>query len=210
MLVKHMFKTAVVLSLFAFMGTGMVTFTQWQTKDEIRASEARALKRSLNAVLDPALYNNSLLTDTLSIQSEKYLGSKKPQTVYRARLDNKPVAIILNPVAPDGYNGDIKLLVAVMHDGRLSGVRVLAHRETPGLGDAIEARRSDWIYSFNQKSLHNPDSKKWRVKRDNGVFDQFTGATITPRAIVKAVHNTLLYVAENKQFLFSIPAENRK
>lgn len=204
-LLKHMFKTAVVLSLFAFIGTGLVSVTQWQTADKIRAAQTKALLRSLHAVLDPALYDNALFTDTINVQSKQYLGSEKPVTVYRARKAGQPVALILNPVAPDGYNGDIRILIGILYDGSISGVRVLQHRETPGLGDAIEDRRSNWIYMFEQKSLADPDSKQWRVKRDGGIFDQFTGATITPRAIVKAVHKTLQYVQINKQMLFTTP-----
>jgi len=113
-----------------------------------------------------------------------------------------PVAAVFAPVAPDGYNGNIRLLVAVRLDGTLAGVRVLAHRETPGLGDNIEAERSDWILGFSGKSLQDPKADSWKVQRDGGVFDQFTGATITPRAVVKAVKNTLLYYQEHGQKLF--------
>ncbi|MFV2056402.1 MAG: electron transport complex subunit RsxG, partial [Thiohalomonadales bacterium] len=203
MIAKHMIKTALVLSLFAFVGTGLVSVTQWQTRDQIRASETQALLRSLHAVLDPSLYNNTLLTDTIMVNSREWLGSHKPTPVYRARKDGSPVALILSPVAPDGYNGDIHLLVGVLNNGHISGVRVLNHRETPGLGDAIEARRSDWILAFTNKFLQDDNTKAWQVKRDGGVIDQFTGATITPRAIVQAVKKTLQYVALNKEKLFT-------
>lgn len=92
-------------------------------------------------------------------------------------------------------------------DGTLAGVRVIAHRETPGLGDAIDEERSDWIYDFKDKSLQNPSTDRWRVKRDSGAFDQFTGATITPRAVVKAIHNTLIYFQSNRDAIFSTVAD---
>ena len=101
--------------------------------------------------------------------------------------------MLLRAVAPDGYSGSIQLLVAVLADGSLAGVRVLAHKETPGLGDKIELKKSPWIQSFTGKSLQNPDEAGWGVKKDKGQFDQFAGATITPRAVVKAVHHALQY-----------------
>ena len=123
-------------------------------------------------------------------------------TAYRARLQGEPVAVIFNSVAPDGYNGKIHLLVGVNIDASLAGVRVVKHAETPGLGDAIEIRKSPWIRGFDGKSLNNPDQAGWRVKRDGGEFDQLTGATITPRAIVAAVRNTLLYYQQNADMIF--------
>ncbi|NCC28094.1 MAG: RnfABCDGE type electron transport complex subunit G, partial [Gammaproteobacteria bacterium] len=108
----------------------------------------------------------------------------------------------LDPVVPDGYAGPIQLLVSVLRDGSVGGVRVLFHHETPGLGDKIEERKSDWVLSFDGKSLSNPTPERWAVKRDGGEFDQFTGATITPRAIVHAVKNTLIYVQQQGDALF--------
>jgi electron transport complex protein RnfG len=118
-------------------------------------------------------------------------------------MHGQPVAAIFTSVAPDGYSGNIKLLVGILHNGVLAGVRVISHKETPGLGDAIEADRSNWILSFNEKSLQNPPLKQWGVKKDGGFFDSFTGATITPRAVVNAVKNTLLYFQENREMIFS-------
>jgi electron transport complex protein RnfG len=106
-------------------------------------------------------------------------------------------------VVPDGYSGPIKLLVAVNYDGTLGGVRVISHKETPGLGDKIEESRSDWVLGFNGKSLTDPLLEKWKVKRDGGIFDQFTGATITPRSIVSAVKHTLLYERDHRDALYA-------
>ena len=112
--------------------------------------------------------------------------------------------------APDGYNGDIRLLAAIDVTGTVLGVRVVSHRETPGLGDPIEVERSDWVLGFTGKSLLSPQGKSWAVKRDGGEFDQFTGATISPRAVVKAVHNTLLYFKTNQKSLFETASNTAK
>jgi electron transport complex protein RnfG len=142
-----------------------------------------------------------MVADSIQVESAELLGSEKT-TVYRGRKMAQPVATILTPVVPNGYSGPIKLLVAVRYDGTLGGVRVISHKETPGLGDKIEETRSDWIYGFTDKSLQNPHLEKWGVKRDGGYFDQFTGATITPRSIVTAVKKTLLYVRDHKDALY--------
>jgi electron transport complex protein RnfG len=183
-----------------------VAYTESVTHAKIVQAERQAMLKKLHAVLDPQRYDNVLDEDKIEVIDKPYLGSSKPVTVFRARKDGAPVALILTPIAPDGYNGEIKLLVGIDTNGTVTGVRVISHRETPGLGDAIEERRGDWIKEFNNKSLQQPDINKWRVKRDSGVFDQFTGATITPRAIVKAVKNTLIYVQRNQQKLFQQPA----
>ena len=115
---------------------------------------------------------------------------------------NQPVALAMEPVAPDGYGGAIKLLVAIAYDGSVLGVRVVNHQETPGLGDAIEIAKSKWVTEFNGRSLSNLDAKAWHVKKDGGTFDQFTGATITPRAVVKAVYHCLEYFKTNRDKLF--------
>jgi len=118
-------------------------------------------------------------------------------------MQGEPVALVIEALAPDGYSGTIRLLVGINIDGSLGGVRVVAHRETPGLGDAIEEERSDWILGFTGKSLQDPPLQKWAVKKDGGAFDQLTGATITPRAVVKAVRQALLYYRDQKDALFA-------
>jgi len=200
---KSIALSALVLSTFALIGTSMVAYTEYATRDKIIEAERQAMLDNLHEVLDPSRYNNKLYTDVIRVTSKQYLGSSKPVTVFRARMDGNPVALILTPTAPDGYGGAIHLLVGIDTKGVITGVRVLSHHETPGLGDAIELRRAPWIREFDNKSLNNPSIKKWHVKRDSGVFDQFTGATITPRAVVKAVKNTLLYVQQHQQQLFA-------
>jgi electron transport complex protein RnfG len=187
-----MLRTALLLGLFAIIGTGLVAYTFKATEQPIAESRRAALLRSLHALVPPASHDNDLFTDIIQV-SDARLGGDKPMRVFRARLKGKPVALVLEAVAPDGYNGNIFLLVAIRHNGELLGVRVSQHRETPGLGDAIDEERSEWIHGFAGRSLSNPSASGWRVKRDGGEFDQFTGATITPRAVVKAVFNALQY-----------------
>jgi electron transport complex protein RnfG len=195
--------TAVILSLFAIVGTSMVAFIYGQTRERIAANEREALMRKLDVLIPKDRYDNKLFQDTLQVRDRNLLGTDEAVTVYRARRGGKPVALVMAPVAPDGYNGTIKLLVGINADGTLTGVRVTEHHETPGLGDAIDEERSDWIYGFDGKSLNNPPLDDWRVKRDGGAFDQLTGATITPRAIVKAVKKSLLYYRDHRAELFA-------
>lgn len=203
MLAKHMLRTGLVLALFAVIGTGIVAYTFEQSRGRIAANERAALLEKLQVLIPAAEHDNDMLADKIEVTDRALLGSIKPVTVYRARKAGQPVAAVFTPVvAPDGYSGPIKLLVAVQYDGTLAGVRVIAHRETPGLGDPIEETRSVWILKFTGRSLADPQPDKWKVKKDGGVFDQFTGATITPRAVVKAVYNCLQYFAANRDRLF--------
>ncbi|HLA74361.1 MAG TPA: electron transport complex subunit RsxG [Gammaproteobacteria bacterium] len=211
MLAKHMLRTAIVLGLFAVVGTGVVALTFDKARVRIAENERIALLHKLSILIPPGQYNNDLLADSIVVNAKAELGSNKPVTVYRARRAGQPIAAVFTPVvAPDGYSGPIKLLIAVRYDGSLAGVRVIAHRETPGLGDPIEENRSDWILNFTGRSLSNPLPGQWKVKRDGGQFDQFTGATITPRAVVKAVYNCLHYFAEHKQRIFTDPPQTQE
>ena len=195
--------TAVLLMLFAATGAALVGLTFDNTADTIRHNEKLSLLRKLNTLVPAEKYDNDLVSDSLEVAADDLLGTDQPSVVYRARKQNQPVAVVLSPVATGGYNGSIELLVGIYADGTLAGVRVVKHRETPGLGDAVEATRSDWILGFDGKSLQNPAEKRWKVKRDGGDFDQFTGATITPRAVVKAVHTALVYFNKHHQSLFA-------
>jgi electron transport complex protein RnfG len=192
-----------LLALFAVLGAGLVAVTEDATRERIARNEREYLLRSLNDVLPADRYDNTLFEDTIAVVDPELLGTPDPVTVYRGRRDGAPAAVILAPVAPDGYSGPIRLLVGIDYDGRLTGVRVVAHRETPGLGDGIEAERSDWIRGFDGRSLEQPPLEAWAVRRDGGRFDQFTGATVTPRAVVKAVRNSLLYFGRHRQALFA-------
>ncbi len=201
-MIKRITVAGLLLAMFAVLGVGLVAFTHQATKDQIAENERMALLSSLNALVPAESIDNDIVTDLTVVSDTERLGSEET-TVYLGRKSNQPVAAVFTSVAPDGYSGQIKLLVAVLADGTLSGVRVVSHKETPGLGDKVEVEKSDWVHGFKGKSLSNPNLAKWKVKRDGGVFDQFSGATITPRAVVKTVKNTLLYYQENGKKLFA-------
>ena len=193
--------SGLMLGIFATVGTALVGFTHQATIEKIAANERLALLRKLNQILPADKYDNDLLHTTLEINADDRLGQKKNSTIYIAEQQNKISAMIFPVIAPKGYSGEIKMLVGINIDGTLAGVRIVSHKETPGLGDAMETEKSDWVFGFNKKSLTNPDEKNWKVKRDGGVFDQFTGATITPRAVVQAVHLCLVYFDRHKKEL---------
>jgi electron transport complex protein RnfG len=202
MIVRNMLIGSALLGLFAVIGVSLVTVTHVVTQPIIAENERQALLNNLHILVPSSTHSNAIETDIIQVTDES-LGSSDVITVYRARMHGQPVAAIFTSISPDGYSGNIKLLIGINHNGSVAGVRVINHKETPGLGDAIEAERSNWILSFNGKTLNNPPLKKWAVKKDGGVFDAFTGATITPRAVVKAVKNTLLYYREHREMLFS-------
>ena len=183
----------VVLLTVAIAAFGLVALVHEATRDDIAASaQARRLAR-FDQVLQGEAYDNDLLADVVAVRDAELLGTPEALQAWRARRHGRPVAVLLEAVAPNGYSGPIRMLVGIAPDGRVLGVRVLEHRETPGLGDAIEAGRSGWIGRFAGLSLGNPAPADWRVRKDGGAFDQFTGATITPRAVVGAVANALRY-----------------
>jgi electron transport complex protein RnfG len=204
---QNMTKNGVVLGLFALVTTGLIALTFFGTQEQIAAQQQNKLKGILNAVVDPSLYNNALHLNCVDVLAPDLLGSSASQRIYRALKDGQPVAAAIKTTAPDGYSGKIELVVGVQgfqpDSVIVSGVRVLEHKETPGLGDKIESRISDWIYSFNQKTYADDKSSLWAVKKDGGQFDQFTGATITPRAVVNAVKRSAEYIIANQASLFS-------
>ncbi len=206
MLGKYMSRSAILLGLFALVGTGIVALIFTETKEPIAEAERAFMLRSLHAVINPEMHDNDIFNDMITVTDPERLGTKNPVPVFRARKNGQPVAMAIILIAPEGYVGPIKLLVGITVDGTILGVRVINHRETPGLGDGIEAKRSNWILGFDGHSLSDPDSKAWAVRRDGGQFDQFTGATITPRAVVKAVHNALKFYALNHDRLFKEPS----
>lgn len=200
-----MLLAALVLSGFAVAGVTLVAATHAAMDERILTNARLAMQRKLAAIVPEGRFDNDPLSDRILVSSPELLGTGQTQ-VYRVRQGSEPVAVILNPVVPNGYAGPIELLVSVLRDGTLGGVRVLSHHETPGLGDKIEEAKSDWVLGFDGKSLGQPPMEDWGVRRDGGAFDQFTGATITPRAIVAAVKNTLVYVQSQGEQLYSAPA----
>ena len=195
---------ALLLGAFGVLGSGLVALTHLGTAEQIARNERAALLRVVRQLVPPGRVDNQLLTDTTKVQAPEALGAEET-TVYLGRQGGEPAVAVFSPVVARGYGGPIRLIVAVNADGSLGGVRVLAHKETPGLGDKIEADRSDWIHGFEGRSLSDPVESRWAVKRDGGAFDQFTGATITPRAVVRAVHDTLQYARAGWGDLFAGP-----
>jgi H+/Na+-translocating ferredoxin:NAD+ oxidoreductase subunit G len=207
---RYILVSGLILSLFAIIGTALVGITYESTADKIADNERRALLRKLNQILPSDLYDNDLLNSYFNIEAEQRLGQSKPSTIYVAKQQEQLSAMIFSVIAPKGYSGEIKMLVGINMDGSLAGVRVVSHKETPGLGDAVEIERNNWVLGFNGKSLKDPNERDWKVKRDGGVFDQFTGATITPRAVVQAVHLCLVYFDRRKKDLIKQYSEQLK
>ncbi|WP_427983010.1 electron transport complex subunit RsxG [Agarivorans sp.] len=196
---QSMMSNASMLALFAFACTLLVVIVNFFTEDKIAEQIQRQLVKSTNEVLNPELAASSYQQQCFIAHSEPLLGNAKQQTVRVISQNQQTQALVYQTTAPDGYSGAIQLLVGVNSDGSVSGVRVVQHNETPGLGDKIETRKSDWIYQFNQQRLVADDDSRWAVKKDGGQFDAFTGATITPRAVIKAVKNVLIYHKANQQ-----------
>lgn len=202
---KNIILAGFILAITALIGTGLMSLVNAHSKPFIIENEKQTLLRSLNSVVSLKDYDNDILNDVIKLKDYKYLGKKEKTTIYRARKNNKPSAAVLTVATPNGYSGEINLLVGISYNGTITGVRITRHRETPGLGDAIDIKRSNWIESFTGKSLNNPLESNWKVKRDGGHFDQFTGATITPRAVVGAVHNALVFFKKNRDLIFEAP-----
>ena len=200
-------KPALTLAIIAAELTAMLALVASFTRERIASNEQAWIRQRLDALVPPATHDNDLLTDSIAVTAPDLLGSSQPVMIYRARRGGAPVAAVLRPIAPDGYRGPIELLVAVGPDGRLIGVQVIRHQETPGLGDAFESRDVHWLDRFRGRSLTDPPPQRWTVRRDGGDFDAFTGATITPRAIVKAVRNALEYYQRNSRRIFDQPAQ---
>ncbi|HMN43483.1 MAG TPA: electron transport complex subunit RsxG [Povalibacter sp.] len=192
---------AVAILLAAF-----VAMMQSATHERTRRNEQAWLLERLDVLVPPDSHDNDLLADRIQVTSPDILGIAEPVWIYRAFRNGTPVAAIVQTVAPDGYHGPIELLVAIAHDGTLLGVQVVRHSETAGLGDQFENRRTDWLDAFRGKSLADPPQQRWSVRPDGGDFDAFTGATITPRAIVKATRRALEYYGSQRDRLFATEA----
>ena len=199
-------RSGLLLSVIALLGTALLAAVNDLTFERIIEQERLRMLRQLNEIVPASKFDNDLLEDVIQIEDEAFFGHPAPVTVHRARMKGQAVAVMMMVTAPDGYNGDIRLLTGIDAAGTILGVRVTSHKETPGLGDPIELERSDWILDFTGKSLLNPESPGWKVKKEGGQFDQFTGATISPRAVVRAVHKALLYYDANRETLFETPA----
>lgn len=209
MLGQSISRNSILLGLFAVLTTSVIAWTYLGTRDRIAEEQRKAEERALLEILPAHTHDNSMLDDTIAVGPEATaLGLREERKIFVARQGAEAVAIILPITAREGYSGDIELIVGINRDGSVAGVRTLAHKETPGLGDKVDLKKSDWILSFTGTSLENPAPAAWAVKKDKGYFDQFTGATITPRGVVTAVRQALEYFAANQQRLLAAREED--
>ena len=192
---QSMIRNSLLLAVFALVTALILAATYNSTADRIAAAERLNAQKALLQIVPLSRHNNDLLTDISAIDESHWqaLGLKNGGDIHLAKQDGKTVAIIIPAIAPDGYSGDIKMIVGVNVDGSIAGVRILSHTETPGLGDKIDLKKSDWITFFDGKSLTNPVGSNWAVKKDGGEFDQLTGATITPRAVINQIKRALQF-----------------
>ena len=202
-----MTKNGLILAVFAIVTTGLIALTYFGTKDQIALQQQQKLLSILNAVIDKSSYDNAIHLDCALVTSAELLGSDEPQHVYRATNQGQGVAAAIETTAPDGYSGKIQLVVGVTSSqvdaAKVTGIRVLEHKETPGLGDKIELRISNWVLDFDNQIYSADIATNWAVKKDGGQFDQFTGATITPRAVVNAVKLSVEYYLANQAAIFN-------
>ena len=201
-------RSVLILTLIAACITVALALVHHLTRDRIAQEAERTRLSTLNQILPPDAYDNRPSSDWIERVAPAAFNTPEPVTIYRARKDGEPVATLFVVTAPDGYNGPIELLIGIWRDGTIAGVRVLSHRETPGLGDQMELSQSGWIRQFTGRSLGNPAYDQWAVKRKGGVYDQFTGATITPSAIIGAIRRTLDYHASNQAEIYQAPADS--
>ncbi len=198
-----------LLALFAAVTSIAIGWTYLSTKSQIDLEVRRAEARQLLEIFPADTHDNEMVDDTFTIDAEtSLLGIRVARQGYRVRLNDEVIGVILPTTARDGYSGDIRALVGIRRDGTVAGIRVVAHRETPGLGDKVDIRKSDWVTDFNQRSLDDPTPPGWNVKKDGGVFDQFTGATVTPRAVILATRRALEYANLHTASLFETGADS--
>jgi electron transport complex protein RnfG len=203
MLGRSITRNSFLLAVFAVLTTLLISGTYLLTRERIAEQQRKAEEKALLEIIPRELHDNVMLDDTLPVTPGAGLGLRQDKRIYLARRDGEVTSAIVPVTAKDGYSGDIDLIVGVNRDGSIAGVRTLNHRETPGLGDKVDLKKSDWILDFKGRSLDDPGPEGWAVTKDGGVFDQFTGATITPRAVVAAVHRALQYVRAENRALFN-------
>jgi len=199
---KSVIKTGVTLATIAAICTALVAATYQMTAERIAANEKELLEQSLQPALGGISFDGNVSESRIVLQPPHELPGNEPAIIYRVFAEEQPVAALIAVTARDGFSGPIRILVGVEFDGRVSGVRILQHRETPGLGDKIESARSDWVFQFDKRSIGDPVTTQWAIKGDGGDFDQLTGASVTPRAIIKAIRDTLLYFDAHRDEIF--------
>ncbi len=202
-------RSGITLALIAALCTALVAVTYQVTRERIAANEQAWLEQSLQPALSGLFFDSGVSESVLTIPAPHELPGSEDAVIYRVYSGDSPVAALFVVSARDGYAGAIRLLVGIDINGAITGVHVLAHRETPGLGDRIETGKSDWVKQFNGRSLGDPVADGWKIKRDGGELDQLTGASVTPRAIIKALKETLLYFDANNIVIFAAAADKQ-
>jgi len=202
-------RNSLLLAGFALVTAVVLATTDSLTKERIAESERKAAQRALLEIIPIERHDNDLLMDVQPIPEKFWsmLGLKQGGEIHIARDQGQPIAAIIPTVTADGYSGNISMIIGVNFDGTIAGVRVVEHKETPGLGDKVDLKKSDWILSFNGASLVNPQASGWDVKKNGGQFDQFTGATITPRAVIYQVAQVLDYFNQDSERLLAEAAQ---
>ena len=199
---QSIIKTGLTLAVIAAICTALVALTFQATRERIAANEKALLEQSLQPALAGTFYDSGVSESRLVLPPPHGLPGNDPAVIYRVFAAGKPVAALFAVTARDGFSGPIRILVGIGVDGTVTGVRILQHRETPGLGDKIEAARSDWVFQFDGRSMGNPVATGWAIGIDGGEFDQLTGASVTPRAIIKAIRDTLNYFESHQDAIF--------
>lgn len=204
MILSSVSKNSVLLAAFALVTAALVVFTAELTKERIAKSEREAQEKALFEIVPRARHDNDMLSETIQVPKDAWagLGLKSGGDIYVAHHVDDTIAVIIPAIAPDGYSGDVRMIVGINADGSIAGVRILDHHETPGLGDKIELKKTPWVLNFNGKSSQTPALSQWKVKKDGGDFDQFAGATITPRAVVNQVRRVLEFADAHRDELF--------
>lgn len=196
---KTILKTISIISLLGLIFAISLSITFEKSNPIIEQNKIEFKTKLLNEVLDGLDYDNDLIGTYIRIKPNELLKNNTEKYAYLAKKNNILQAVLIESIAPDGYSGEINILTAIRSDGEIIGTRIIDHKETPGLGDYIDQKKSSWISNFNGMSLNNRTDPDWRVKKDQGTFDYKAGATITPRAVIKSVKNTLLFYKENRE-----------
>ena len=204
---RPVWKSGVTLASIAAICTALVALTWQLTAERIEANKKMWLEQSLQPALAGLFFDSPVTESVITIRPPHSLPGSRAVVVYRVYAGDAPVAALFDVTARDGYAGPIRMLVGIAMNGTITGVRVIEHRETPGLGDPIDLLKSDWVLQFNGHSLSNPNATQWAIKRDGGDYDQLTGASVTPRAVIKAIKETLIYFSANRDAIFAAPSE---
>ena len=200
------FKSGATLAVIAAICTSLVATTYHLTTDRIAANDKALLENSLHPALSDLFFDSSVSESRLVLSPPHGLQGSEEALIYRVYANDEPVAALFVVSARDGFSGSIRILLGVDIDGVVTGIRILRHRETPGLGDKIESSRSDWVHQFPGRSIGDPVVTDWAIRRDGGQFDQVTGASVTPRAVIKAMRDTLIYFDAHKDEIFAATA----